>query len=57
MILVVIVKPKFLVLAAILSTNHLGFGVVVISGAANSTAPSGQPYFGNVGLVGGGSAI
>ena len=57
MILVVIMKSKFLVLAALLGTHHLGFGVVVISGAANSTAPSGQPYFGNVGIVGGGSAI
>jgi hypothetical protein len=57
MILIFIVKTKFLVLAAIFSTHHLGFGVVVISGAANSTAPSGQPYFGNVGVVGGGSAI
>lgn len=31
--------------------------VVVWSGAANDTAPSGQPYFDNVGIVGGGSAI
>ncbi len=31
--------------------------VVVWSGAANGTAPSGQPYFDNVGIVGGGSAI
>ncbi len=57
MILVVTMKSKFLVLAAVLGTHQLGFGVVVISGAANSTAPSGQPFFGNVGIVGGGSAI
>ncbi len=31
--------------------------VVVLSGATNDTAPSGQPYFQNVGTVGGGSAI
>lgn len=31
--------------------------VVVWSGAANDTAPSGQPYFQNVGTVGGGTAI
>ncbi|MBC8127176.1 MAG: trypsin-like serine protease [Gloeobacteraceae cyanobacterium ES-bin-144] len=32
-------------------------GVVVISGAANNTPPPGQPYFNNVGLVNGGTAI
>ncbi len=31
--------------------------VVVLSGSANTSAPGGQPYFGNVGFVGGGSAI
>lgn len=31
--------------------------VVVISGAANTTAPSGQPYFSNVGRVGGATGI
>jgi hypothetical protein len=31
--------------------------VVVLSGAANDTAPPGQPYFGNLGTVNGASAI
>ena len=31
--------------------------VVVLSGASNTTAPSGQPYFNNVGVVNGASGI
>lgn len=50
-------QSKIFVVAAILGTHGASFGVVVISGAANSTAPPGQPYFANVGFVGGGSAI
>lgn len=36
---------------------HHAQAVVVLSGAANNTAPAGQPYFGNLGLVNGASAI
>jgi hypothetical protein len=31
--------------------------VVTVSGGQNSTAPPGQPYFNNVGVLGGASAI
>ena len=31
--------------------------VVVISGELNNTAPLGQPYFGNVGVVGAASGV
>jgi hypothetical protein len=51
------VNLRLLVTAACISIHQSGYGVVVTSGAANSSAPPGQPYFGNVGYVGGGSAI
>lgn len=47
---------------ALLSIGALAFvapaqAVVVASAASNTTAPTGQPYFNNVGIVGGGSAV
>ena len=39
---------------ALLQPAH---AVVVLSGAANNTAPAGQPYFGNLGTIGSASAI
>ena len=38
-------------------TAHTANAVVVLSGGPNNTAPSGQPYFGNVGSLNGASAI
>lgn len=43
----------FLVLAWVPSAR----AVVVLSGASNTTAPGGQPYFNNVGVVNGASGI
>lgn len=42
---------------AILVFSSTARGVVVVSGSANTTAPSGQPYFDNIGAVGGASGI
>lgn len=41
----------------LLATAHPAAAVVVASGGPNNTAPSGQPYFGNVGALNGASAI
>lgn len=45
----------FFALSAFLSLNS--FAVVVASGGPNNTAPSGQPFFENVGVVNGASGI
>lgn len=50
-------KSRVFTAAAVLAFQSPCFAVVVISGASNTTAPPGQPYFGNVGIVGGGSAV
>lgn len=42
---------------ALLAWTPAARAVVVISGDANTTAPSGQPYFNNVGVVNGASGI
>lgn len=50
-------KSSVLTAAVVLAAQSCCMAVVVISGASNTTAPPGQPYFGNVGIVGGGSAV
>lgn len=45
------------VLLGFFAIHQMAGAVVVISGAANNTAPPGQPYFSNVTMLGGGSAI
>jgi hypothetical protein len=47
------VLPTF----ALLSLSQLAVAVVQGSGATNHTAPSGQPYFSNIGTLNGASAI
>jgi hypothetical protein len=42
---------------ALLGWSPAARAVVVLSGASNTTAPSGQPYFNNVGIVNGASSI
>lgn len=44
-------------IAGALLLSHTARAVVVLSGDANSTAPSGQAYFGNIGTVGGASGV
>lgn len=48
---------KFAIAIALLSMVSPAIAVVVASGAANTTAPAGQDYFGNIGAVGGASGI
>jgi hypothetical protein len=48
---------RLILAASALALFQTAGAVVVWSGAANDTAPSGQPHFDNVGTVGGGSAI
>lgn len=42
---------------ALLGWSSAARAVVVLSGASNTTAPSGQPYFNNVGVVNGASGV
>jgi hypothetical protein len=51
------VKRCFLTCLGIIALAQTAPGVVVLSGDTNNTAPAGQPYFGNIGVVGGGSGI
>jgi len=51
------VKRCFLTFLGIIALAQTAPGVVVLSGDINNTAPAGQPYFGNIGIVGGGSGI
>jgi hypothetical protein len=50
-------KRPLLSALGVLAMIQASHGVVVISGDTNNTAPGGQPYFDNVGSIGGASGI
>ncbi|MDP3850431.1 MAG: hypothetical protein Q8Q59_08015 [Luteolibacter sp.] len=50
-------KHAPLILMALLAWPSTARAVVVISGDSNTSAPSGQPYFNNIGVVNGASGI
>ena len=50
-------RPITLIAMACAALQLPAAAVVVISGAANDSAPPGQPHFANVGFVNGGSAV